>query len=115
MEIKQSLKESYTGKELYKLTKSPEIELFKNHVGEYITIDDYLIYTEQDGEKTSTVTVVKDVEKGTFLSNSSTVAKSLSDIVSMFTVDDFLKGDVVIKIISRESKQGRTYINVVLD
>ena len=110
MKILYRSREKYTMKELYDLTKSPNIDKMSNHVDEVIDLQDYLVYDKEDAGAEQPVKVASVVtpEGEIMATNSKTFIEAFTDMLDM-AVD---AGEQVhsIKVISGKSRNGRTYI-----
>lgn len=115
MEILRSSKELST-EEKYFLTMSPEIEKMSNIKGQTISIDSWVIYTDNkstDAEegKTETILSIKTTLGEVFATNSATFIKEFERIIDLFKSDNM---DVnFIKVAGGTSKSGREFITAV--
>lgn len=101
----------YTKKEIYELTKSPKIENLKDHAGDVIKVEKYLIYEDVNGrDKTATITLISIHGDGrTLVSNSATVIESFHEILDIMDGEPFS-----VEILEGTSKAGRTFYSVAL-
>ena len=108
MKILYRSREKYTMKELYDLTKSPNIDKMSNHVDDVIDLQDYLVYDKEDAEQSVKVASIVTPEGEIMATNSKTFIEAFTDMLDM-AAD---AGEQVhsIKVISGKSRNGRTYI-----
>ena len=100
----------YTKKEIYAMTRSAEIKKMSDNVDTEIHVGGYVIYTDTNGKGDEvTVLSVMDKDGEVFATNSATARREFEYIADLMDGDDF-----TIKIVSGESKNGRTYITVTL-
>lgn len=115
MEILRASKELST-EEKYFLTMSPEIEKMSNIKGQTLSIDSWVIYTDNkstDAEegKSETILSIKTTLGEVFATNSATFIKEFERIIDLFKSDNM---DVnFIKVAGGTSKSGREFITAV--
>lgn len=115
MEIVRASKELST-EEKYFLTMSPEIEKMSNIKGQTISIDSWVIYTDNKSTdveegKTETILSIKTTLGEVFATNSATFIKEFERIIDLFKSDNM---DVnFIKVVGGTSKSGREFITAV--
>ena len=99
-----------TKKEIYNMTRSPEIQKMRDHVEELIDVDKYLIYKDENGSGDE-VTVLSILDKNgvVYASNSQTVRTEFEYISDLMEDEAFS-----VKICEGTSKNGRTYITLAL-
>lgn len=100
-----------TKKDIYNLSRSPEIEKMRDHVDEIIAVGKYLIYTDENGNGDSvTVLSVEDKETGRVIASNSLTARQEFEYIA-----DLMEGeDFTIKVCSGTSQNGRSYITVAM-
>lgn len=102
MDIIRNTKD-YTGKELYKLTKSNSVKRMSDiNEEEIVTVNGFVIY--QDDESDVVITAIE-TEAGAYATNSATFRRTLeeiADIMGEFPID--------IKVGHGISKNGRAFI-----
>lgn len=109
MEIIKKSRE-YSKKELYNLTRSPEIKKLSDMEGAVIPVEGYLIFTDtdKDGNETEIMSILS-TDGTVYATNSDTATKE------MLFIDDLMDGeDYAIKVIRGDSKNGRKYTTVAL-
>ena len=109
MEIIKKSKE-FTKKEIYNLTRSPEIKKLSDQEGAVIPVDGFLIFTDtnMEGDETEIMTILS--KDGTvYASNSSTAQKEMMFIADLMDGEEY-----AVKVIRGKSKQGRVYTTVAL-
>ena len=113
IEIKETSRE-LTKVEKYLLTQSPELKSMKDvEDGRVCNVTAWVIFDdikEESGEVTTILSFMDD-DKNSYNTNSATFIRSFKDIVNLFEADDIIP----VKKISGKSKNGRTYVNCVLD
>ena len=94
---------NYTGKELYKLTKSNSVKRMSDISEDaVVTVNGYVAYVDDDSE--NTITAI-DTPDGAYATNSTTFARTLGEIVEImgeFPIDIMVGHGV--------SKNGRSFI-----
>lgn len=101
-------------KELYDLTKSPEIQKMTNVKGQDLEIESFAVYTDtntKDGSEQCIVSI-KTTDGETFATNSKTFAREFQDILAMCEEAgaDLPK---LISVSAMVSKAGREFITCV--
>ncbi len=112
MNIIRKYPETLTMKQLYDLTKSPEIKRMSSNQGEEIEIDAFIEYEDVKADGTiSTIVSIKDKTGETFATNSPTFTSDFDSIVEMCTS----AGEQLhtIKVSGGRSKAGRNFITCV--
>lgn len=109
MEIIKKSKEDFTVKELYDLTRSPEIQKMSTIPEVIIALAAYVVYKDTNNKGQEQTIVCVKTEDGTlFATNSPTFASEFLAIIEMCeTAKEPLKE---IKVIEGKSKAGRNYI-----
>ena len=100
----------FSKKEIYALTRSPEIKKLSDMEGEIIPVEGFLIFTDlnQDGQETEIMSILA-TDGTVYASNSQTANRE------MLFIDDLMEGeDYSIKVIRGNSKNGRKYTTVAL-
>ena len=115
MEILRAPKELST-EEKYFLTMSPEIEKMSNIKGQTISIDSWVIYTDNKSTdveegKTETILSIKTTLGEVFATNSATFIKEFERIIDLFAGDGMPVNYV--KVAGGTSKSGRDFITAV--
>lgn len=113
MNIKYQMKDTYSMKELYDLTQSPDIDKMTNHKDEEINVADFLVYEKDDGNGgIMLVCVITSAEGETVATNSSTFIRAFTDILDMAAV----AGETIhtVQIVGGVSKSGRNFITCKL-
>ena len=93
----------YTGKELYRVTKSQSIKKV-SIIENAVTVNGYVIFTDTDKDGNEIEILSIDTNDGAFATNSKTFIESFLDIVEM------LDTPVEIIVGHGTSKNGRNYI-----
>ena len=109
MEIVKASKD-YTKKEIYNLTRSPEIKKLSDQEGEIIPVEGFLIFTDtdQNGNETEIMSILS-TDGAVYASNSQTANRE------MLFIHDLMDGEPYsIKVIRGNSKNGRKYTTVAL-
>lgn len=115
VEIKETSRE-FTPVEKYLMTVAPNIQtLNKVEDGTKITVDGYLVFTDvkEDSEIAEILSIITP-DKKVYSCQSKTFKQSMHDIVTVLSIDGECKQFPIIKI-SGKTKNGRDYINCVLD
>lgn len=103
--------ENLTLKELYDLTRSPEAEGMKDHIGETLKLDAYMVREETNDEgEVITIASVKSGDK-IYSTNSATFVREFSSILVMAKSVNAKVNHI--KVTSGQSKKGREYITCV--
>ena len=115
MEILRASKD-LTTEEKYFLTMSPEIEKMSEIKGQTISIDSWVIYTDnksidEDSGKIETILSIKTTLGEVFATNSATFIKEFERIIDLFTADNMPVNFV--KVAGGTSKNGREFITAV--
>ena len=102
--------ESLSLMDRYNLTRNPETERMKNHVGERLHIDAYMVRQEErdDTGEIATITSIKSGEK-VYATNSPTFARELLAIVAL--ADECGETVGAIEVIEGMSNKGRPYVS----
>lgn len=102
--------ENLTKREIYGMTRSPELEKMSDHVGDIIPVDKFVIYADA-GEDGSEVTVlsIMTAEGKAVATNSATARREFEFILDLMEGESFS-----VKVIQGKSKAGRTYITLAL-
>lgn len=112
MNITRKSNDNLTMKQLYDLTKSPEIQKVSDNDGMLVSVDAWALYedTDKDGNVREILAIL-DNEVGTVATNSATFMRDFFEIIDMCTDC----GSVVnhIKISSGTSKAGRKFYTCV--
>lgn len=112
MEIIRKSSEELTVKQIYDLTKSPEIQRVSDNEGALVQVDAWVLYTDTDKDgNTQEILSILDNEVGVVATNSATFIGDFIEIVEMCK-----DGDVEvqhIKISSGTSKAGRKFYTCV--
>jgi len=97
-------------REIYNMTRSPELEKMSDHVGQVLPVDKYVIYSDASEDGTET-TVLSILTKDGFAvaTNSATARKEFEFITDLMDGEEF-----AVKVIQGKSKAGRTYITLAL-
>lgn len=102
-----------TMKEMYNLTKSPDIAKLSIMKGQTLDIKNFLVHEDETGEGKTVVIVAIETEQGElFATNSGTFTRDFQDIISMCEE----AGEPLpkqIKVLPRTGKSGREYIQCV--
>ncbi len=100
-----------TKKDIYNLSRSPEIQKMRDFVDEIIDVGKYLIYSDTNGHDDEvTVLSIEDRTTGAVIaSNSATARNEFEYIADLMDGEEFS-----IKVCSGTSKNGRSYITVAL-
>lgn len=100
-----------TKKDIYNLSRSPEIDKMRDHVGEEIAVGKYLIYSDTNGNGDAvTVLSFEDRETGRVIASNSATARAEFEYIA-----DLMEGEAfTVKICSGTSKNGRSYITVAM-
>lgn len=102
--------EGLTKKEIYGLSRSPEIEKMRDHVNEIIDVDKYLIYSDTNGSG-DTVTVLSIMDKsGKVVASNSATARVEFEYIADLMEDEAFS----VKICEGVSKNGRSYITLAM-
>lgn len=111
MEIIRSSSENLSKRDLYNLSRSPEIKKMRDYVGEIIPVGKYLIYTDKNANgEVTTVLSIENRETGDVIAgNSQTARTEFEYIADLMEEDDFS-----IRICEGTSKNGRSYLTVAL-
>lgn len=115
VEIKETSRE-LSKLEQYLMTIAPNIEsLHKVEDGTKIVVNGFLVFTDvkEDGEIAEILSIITP-DKKVYSCQSKTFKQSFSDINMIMTADGENKPFTIIKI-SGKTKNGRDYINCVLD
>lgn len=115
MEILKASKDLST-EEKYFLTMSPEIEKMSNIKGQTLSIDSWVIYTDNKSTdveegKTETILSIKTTLGEVFATNSATFIKEFERIIDLFAGDGMPVNFV--KVSGGTSKNGRDFITAV--
>lgn len=100
----------YTKRDIYNMTRNPEVKKLREAVGETLAISKYLIYTDTDSagnEQTILSFITADNE--IYGTNSPTARKEFEYISDLMEDEQFS-----VKVIEGQSKAGRTYITLAL-
>lgn len=112
MEIIKKSSDKLTMKQLYDLTKSPEIQRVSDNEGALVLVDAWALYndTDKDGN-TREILSILDNEVGAVATNSATFIRDFMEIAEMCTVC----GEKLqhVKISSGISKAGRKFYTCV--
>lgn len=115
VEIKE-MSRDFSNVEQYLMTVAPNIQsLHKVEDGTKIAVSGFLVFTDvkEDGEIAEILSIITP-DKKVFSCQSKTFKQSFSDINTIMTGDGENRPFTVIKI-SGKTKNGRDYINCVLD
>lgn len=112
MEIIRKSSEELTVKQIYDLTKSPEIQRVSENDGALMRVDAWALYrdTDKDGN-TREILSILDNEVGVVATNSLTFIGDFIEIIEMCM--DYGEEVQHIKISSGTSKAGRTFYTCV--
>lgn len=112
MEIIKKSSDELTMKQLYDLTKSPEIQRVSDNEGALVQVDAWALYndTDKDGN-TREILSILDNEVGAVATNSATFIRDFMEIAEMCTVYGVKLQHV--KISSGISKAGRKFYTCV--
>lgn len=112
MEIIKKSSDELTMKQMYDLTKSPEIQKVSDNEGALIQVDAWALYndTDKDGN-TRAILSILDNEVGAVATNSATFIRDFTEIIEM-CADCGVKVEHV-KISSGKSKAGRKFYTCV--
>lgn len=112
MEIIRKSSEELTVKQIYDLTKSPEIQRVSDNDGALMRVDAWALYrdTDKDGN-TREILSILDNEVGVVATNSATFIGDFMEIAEMCM--DYGEEVQHIKISSGTSKTGRTFYTCV--
>lgn len=112
MEIIRKSSEELTVKQIYDLTKSPEIQRVSDNDGALMRVDAWALYrdTDKDGN-TREILSILDNEVGVVATNSGTFIGDFIEIIEMCMDND--EEVQHIKISSGTSKAGRTFYTCV--
>lgn len=113
MNINAKSKENMTMKELYNLTKNPEIKKMSSIKGEDIEVGNWLVYTEvnKDGEAMTVLSIEDRETSEIFATNSQTFINEFYSIIDMCS--DAGEELHTIKVHNGKSKAGREFITCV--
>ena len=109
MEIIKQSKE-FTKKEIYNLTRSPEIRKLSDYEGVVIPVEGFLIFTDTNTEGNETeIMSILSTDGTVYASNSSTAQREMMFIADLMDGEDY-----AIKVIRGKSNSGRVYTTVAL-
>lgn len=112
MEIIKTSNENLTMKQIYDLTKSPEIQKVSDNDGALIQVDEWALYKDIDRDgNTHDILSILDNEVGAVATNSATFTRDFMEIVDM--CQSFGAKPRHVKITSGRSKAGRTFYSCV--
>lgn len=102
--------EGLSKKDLYNLTRSPEIKKMSDVVGQEINVEKYLLREDLNnaGEDVSILSIM-DETGAVYATNSMTAQSEFEYILDLMAGDPF-----TVKVVQGTSKAGRTYITLVL-
>lgn len=110
MEIIRQGAENYSKRDIYNMTRSPEVQKLRDAVGATLDIDKYVVYTDKDSNGNDQTILAFTTKAGDIYgTNSSTARKEFEYIADLMEGEEF-----AIKVIEGQSKAGRTYITVAL-
>lgn len=113
MEIIRTSKQELTKKDIYRLSRSPEIEKMRDHVDETIPVGRYLIYKDANGNgEIVTVLSIEDRETGRVLASNSQTARDEFNFIADLMEEDGEAFDI--KICEGTSKNGRKFITLAM-
>lgn len=103
--------EGLTKKEIYVMTRSPELQKMSDHVGDVIPVDKFVIYSDasEDGTETIVLSIMAADQGLAVATNSATARKEFEFILDLMEGDAF-----AVKVIRGKSKAGRDYITLAL-
>ena len=112
MEIITRSSDELTMKQLYDLTKSPEIQKVSDNEGALVQVDAWALYKDTDKEgKTREILSILDNEVGAVATNSASFIRDFMEIIEM-SMDCGVEVQHV-KISSGTSKAGRKFYTCV--
>lgn len=112
MEIIKKSNENLTMKQIYDLTKSPDIEKVSDNDGALIQVDEWVLYKDSDRDgNTHDLLSILDNEAGVVATNSQTFIRNFMEIVDMCQSCGVEVRHV--KISSGTSKAGRRFYKCV--
>lgn len=97
-------------REIYNMTRSPEIQKMSDCVGEIVDVEKFVLYsdTNADGHDQEILSVMG--KNGLVYATNSQTAKK-----EFLYIDDLMEGEpYAVKIVNGTSKNGRTYITLTL-
>ena len=112
MEIIKKSSEELTVKQIYDLTKSPEIQRVSDNEGALVQVDAWVLYNDTDSiGNTREILSILDNEVGAVATNSATFIRDFMEIAEMCAVCGVKLQHV--KISSGTSKAGRKFYTCV--
>lgn len=112
MKIIEKSSEELTVKQIYDLTKSPEIQRVSDNEGALVQVDAWMLYTDTDKDgNTREILSILDNEVGAVATNSVTFIRDFMEITDM--CEDCGVKVQHIKISSGTSKAGRKFYTCV--
>ena len=109
MQILKTSRE-FSKKEIYKLTRSPEIKKLSENIGIEIPVAGFVIFTDTDsnGNETELLSIL--ANDGTvYATNSKTARQEMEYIADLMDGEEF-----TVEAINGVSKAGRQYVTLVL-
>lgn len=112
MEIIKKSSDELTVKQVYDLTRSPEIQRVSDNEGALVQVDAWALYkdTDKDGNEREILSIL-DEEVGAVATNSATFIRDFMEITEM--CEDFGMEVKHVKISSGTSKAGRKFYTCV--
>lgn len=102
--------EGLSKRDIYNLTRSPEIKKMSEHKGDIVDVDNFCIYTDTNGKGDEvTILSIMGNDGAVYATNSSTAIKEFEYILDLMEDEAF-----AIKVTSGISKNGREYITLAL-
>lgn len=102
-----------TKKEIYNMSKNPEIKKMSNIIGETINVVAHLEFIDETEKGEHKVLTLLTDDGEVFATDSITFCKSFYEVLEIFIDDKTNKYELQIGVIDGNSKNGRTYINCV--
>jgi len=112
MNIKIKSKDSFTFKELYDLTKSPESIKLTKLKGQDLDIDSFILYDDGAADKVTEILSIKTVQGEIVGTNSPSFIRDFTDIITLCK-ESGAAYPTKIKISTSISKSGREYARCV--
>ena len=102
--------EGLTKRNIYDLTRSPEIKKMSENKGTVIDVDSYCLYLDVNGKGDEvTILSIGDRDGSVYATNSQTAIKEFEYILDLMDGEHF-----AVKVMTGTSKNGREYITVAL-
>lgn len=97
-------------KDIYNLTRSPEIRKMSDNVGTQIAVDKYVIYSDVNSTGSETeILSIQDKDGTVYATNSKTARGEFEYITDLMEEEPF-----TVKVVKGTSKNGREYVTLVL-